>query len=228
MKLQLKLAIITTLLSIMMYGQAYDRPRTFNYSGITAPERFISKISPATQGSPYIYTTFLLAKIENFEGVALLRYNANNDEFEFIDPSNDTLVLKKVVTFSKISFVANKSNYRLVEYTDKQKQKIFGYLVCLQENKDYSLIKRQKIDFYEPKEAKTSYDTRIPPRFERAKDTYFLKYKDQDIVEFPSNKKGLVKLYPDKKEAIETFIKQNKINFDKEEDLSKIIDFLAT
>ena len=38
---------------------------------------------------------------------------------------------------------------------------------------------------------------------------------------------SLLKLFPDKKEAIENFIKENKIDFDIEKDRIKIINFLA-
>lgn len=227
MKVQFKLVFLSILFSVMSYAQA-DRPRTFNYAGITAPERFISKQSPATEGSPYMNKVFWLAKIENFEGVALLRYNANNDEFEFIDSSNDTLVLKKVVTYSNITFVSTQTNYRLVEYTDKDDKNTFGYLVSLREKNDYTLFKRQKIEFYEPKPAKSSYDPSSPPRFVATKDAYYLKNKDQGIIPFPSNKKALLKIYPEKKEAIENFLKLNKISFDKDLDLIKLLDFLAT
>lgn len=46
-------------------------------------------------------------------------------------------------------------------------------------------------------------------------------------TEFPENKKGLIKLFPDKKEVFETFLKENKINFSDENDLKKLIDLIS-
>ena len=47
------------------------------------------------------------------------------------------------------------------------------------------------------------------------------------ISEFPGSKKELIKLFPDKKQSIEAFFKEQKISFDKEADMIKIVDFLA-
>ena len=67
----------------------------------------------------------------------------------------------------------------------------------------------------------------MPAKYYKSSDIYFLKTKEK-ILEFPSSKKRLSKIFPDKKEAIEAFVKENKIDFDKESDKIKIIDFLAT
>ena len=64
-------------------------------------------------------------------------------------------------------------------------------------------------------------------QYSKSSDVYFLKNNGK-IAEFPSNRKKLAKLYPDMKGVIETFVKENKIDFDKEADKIKIIDLLAT
>jgi len=65
----------------------------------------------------------------------------------------------------------------------------------------------------------------MPPRFSKENDQYYLKDTNGYITDFPESKKQLSKLFPDKKEAIEKFVKENKIDF--ETDRTKIIDFLA-
>ena len=57
--------------------------------------------------------------------------------------------------------------------------------------------------------------------------SYLFKTKTGNIIPFPDTKKQLVRLYPDRKAAIETFLKENKIKFDADADRIKIIDFLA-
>lgn len=71
-------------------------------------------------------------------------------------------------------------------------------------------------------------EVNMPAKYVKMDDTFFLKNKDKGTSKFPDNKKGLLKLFPDKKEAIESFLKENKIDFDSESDLMKIIDFIAT
>jgi hypothetical protein len=43
----------------------------------------------------------------------------------------------------------------------------------------------------------------------------------------PASKKNIIKMFSDKKSAVESFIKENKIAFSNEDDLVKLIDFLG-
>ena len=68
----------------------------------------------------------------------------------------------------------------------------------------------------------------MPPRFVKSENEYYFKNKENTITEFPDSKKKLIKLFPDKKSNIETFIKDNKIDFDLDSDKKRIIDFLSS
>ena len=95
----------------------------------------------------------------------------------------------------------------------------FDYNVLLFENKDkiYFFLSDQK-----------PYNIKIDSVFPlKIGNSYFLKTKET-ISEFPNNKKGLFKLFPDKKQILEDFVKENKIDFDEVSDQIKIIDYLAT
>ena len=181
------------------------------------------------KGSPYSLLIFTYAKVENVDQKALMRYNIFKDEFEFIDvKKNDTLVLDKIDDFSKITFPATNKKYNLVNYTSTKGIKTRGYLINLYEKAGFALYKKENISFYDEKIAKTSLETNMPARYDKSSDSYFLKNKNNEIFEFPDSKKKLIKLYPDKKEVVENFVKENKISFQKEEDMAKIIDFLVT
>ncbi|TBX70039.1 hypothetical protein EZL74_04645 [Flavobacterium silvisoli] len=75
--------------------------------------------------------------------------------------------------------------------------------------------------------AANAYESDRPASYVKAEDAFYFKNRDKEIIEFPSNKKGLLKLFPEKKMEIEIFIKQNKTDFKKEEDLIKLIEFLS-
>jgi len=180
-----------------------------------------------TEGSPYLNKSFLHAKVGAVISNALMRYNAYNDEFEFINSNNDTLVLNKSGSIGVITFVATNTNYQLVDFVDKSGRLNSGYLIKLHEKNELLLYKRQKVNFYEAKAASSSYESNSPAEFLAAKDSFLLKNKDGVVTELSSNKKGLLKLFPEKKSVIESFIKQNNIDFDKELDWIKLIDFLA-
>lgn len=102
----------------------------------------------------------------------------------------------------------------------------YGYLIDLYQKNDFGLFKKQTILLSEEKIAKTSMERSMPPQYSKIGDKYYLKSKN-NISEFPDSKKRLSKIFPDKKELIEIFVKENKINFDKDADKIKIIDFLS-
>jgi hypothetical protein len=177
------------------------------------------------KGSRYLQKMFAVAKVENITRKSIMRYNVFDDEFEFISPTSDTLILDKNPDFSPIVFSGTNKRYILTQYTNNGKL-FFGYLIHLYDKASFALLKKENLMFYEEKPAKTTLEVTQPARFTKTNDTWFLKNKDK-ILEFPESKKQLTKLFPDKKEAIETFLKVNKISFDEESDRIKIIDFLA-
>jgi hypothetical protein len=214
---------ITVALILPLSAQNYDHTNSAKVSGsvFTNPKR--QKDAPV--GSPYIQQSFAMAKVPNIDVEAYMRYNAYNDEFEFITPKNDTLVLDKVDDFSHIDFVGLKKKYRLLAYTNSGKLK-YGYLIAQYEKGDFVLLRKENIGYINAKIAKTSYERDMPARYDKKGDSYFLQSKN-GISGFPDSKKELTKLFPDKKQAIEDFLKSNKIDFDSESDLIKMVDFLA-
>ncbi len=179
-----------------------------------------------TQGSPYIMKSFTIAEVANVAQKAVMRYNVYKDELEFIDEKSDTLILNKVETFSTITFKATNTKYQLVTYNNKGKV-ITGYLIWLFEKNNFVLFKKQNISFTPQRVAQSGYEKDRPPSYQKEKDTYFFKNGDKGISDFSANKKGLIKLFPEKKADIETFVKENNIDFDKEADLIKVVTFLA-
>ncbi|MFN3969506.1 hypothetical protein [Flavobacterium sp.] len=226
MKHQFKLVLFSLFISIFAYGQA-PRATSLDYSDVSMLGRKSAKNSEVVKGSPYINKVFGHGKVVNAAENVFLRYNAYDDLFEFISPNNDTLVLSKTESYGDILFTGTKINYRLVNYTDKNNKLTKGYLIQLHQKNDFILYKKQKVNYSSARPAVSSYAEDLPAEYTIAAEVFYLKSKDQEILEFPTSKKGLVKLYPDRKEAIETFLKQNKINFDSEADLKKLIDFLA-
>lgn len=226
MKKHFKLVVIAVLLSFFANGQGYDRGSSINI-GTRTPDRFYTKESELI-GSPYVNKVFMVAKVENIKGIVPMRYNAYSDEFEFLDDKNDTLVLLKNKTFDNIVFTAKQTNYRLVDYTNKDGEEIKGYLISLVSKNGFTLFKKQKISYNPEKPSRNTYEKTISANFSTDKEIYYLKHNDEEIIEFPSSKKALLKQYPEKKEAIEAFIKENRISFSKEEDLIKLVGFLAS
>ena len=231
MKRSIVLFVLISLISGTAFSQANGLNNRYEVMDpATSGKIFHNPKYEATKpkGSQYLNQMFASAKVQNVDQKSFMRYNVFRDEFEFITAKNDTLVLDKIEDFGNISFVATNTKYKLVNYTDNNGKAVNGYLISLYEKGDYILFKKQNITFYEEKIAKTSLESSMPPKYVKADDMYYLKNKASGIAQFPSNKKGLVKLFPERKAAIEAFIKANNINFDMEKDMMKIVDFLAT
>jgi|SRR6218665_84084 len=187
-----------------------------------------AKAAKKPLGSTYTQTNFSAAKVENLNLQAFMRYNVFNDEFEFITPKNDTLVLDKIEDFSTVVFLGNKRKYCLTVYTNDRNSLENGYLIELHNKGNFTLYKKENIVFTAEKIAKTTLEKDMPAKYSKGSDTYFLKNSANGTMAFPDSKKALTKMFPDRKQAIEAFIKENKIDLDKEPDMIKMIDFLAS
>jgi hypothetical protein len=178
------------------------------------------------EGSPYHQKMFANANVKNIVGKTLMRYNIYADEFEFISSKKDTLILEKMEDFSTIMFPETSKSYVLTTYTNRDGKLFYGYLLNLYSKADFGLLKKENISLSEEKVAKTTLEQSMPAKYSVISPDYFIKTKTK-TTEFPRNKKNLIKLFPDKKSEIETYLKSNKINFDDETDLKKIINLVS-
>lgn len=178
-------------------------------------------------GSPYNEKMFSQAKVGTFEQKPFMRYNIFNDEFEYISTKNDTLILDKTDDFGEIVFTNTKKKFKLITYTNLKNKLFYGYLIDLYSKNEVTLFKKDNISFTEEKLAKTTLERDMPAKYSVNSPFYFIKIKDKIATEFPENKKGLLKLFGDKKEILESFFKQNKINFSDENDLKKMVDLIS-
>jgi len=175
-------------------------------------------------GSPYITTAFINGFIGENKQPFLLRYNAESDAIELKFDEENIYIIPKETKFTNIVIGINR--YKLSNYTDLKGQFINGYLIE-KTNGTVALLKREKIVIKPEKIATTSYETSEPAKFTRGSDEYYLKLKDNTIVAFPKNKKGILELFPAQKQAIEDFVKTNKTSFSNEQDLVKLTQFIA-
>ncbi len=179
------------------------------------------------EGTPYLNNNFTFVKVENVEENSKMRYNIFKDEFEFISVKNDTLILDKNENFKNLNFVSTNTNYKLLNYLNQNDKFYYGYLIDIHQKNNFGLYKKENTALTDEKIAKTTLEQNKLAKYYKTNDDYFIKNNDK-ISEFPSNKKRLIKIFPEKKEVIEAFLKENKIEFSKDSDKIKIINFLAS
>jgi hypothetical protein len=176
------------------------------------------------QGFPYVTQTFMLGYIGVSKQNLLFRYNNEADNIEVKFDEEKVYVLTKEDKFGSV--LIGQNNYVLLNYTNLNGESIYGYLI--EKNKGaVSLMKRERIIIKKEKKVESSYDTYEPPKFVRGNDEFYLKLKDNSVVAFPKNKKGILELFPDQKQAIDDFIKTNKTSFTNESSMIQLVQFIS-
>ncbi|MGL6126490.1 hypothetical protein [Chryseobacterium artocarpi] len=170
-------------------------------------------------GSPYYTKDFTMAKIaDNYEQVPV-RYNSYSDEIEF-KKNNEVQVLPKNAEFSRIEVSSPKQTIVLLETLDE----LSGYFFELVNGKN-SLYKKVKTKFTDVVPAANGYASEKPANFRNLDPVYYIK-TEKGFIKKPRNQKEIIAEFPDKKDALTAFFKSNKIKFDKDEDLTKLVTFL--
>lgn len=165
-----------------------------------------------TEGNPYpANDKFLDAKIASNEKLTKVRYNANLDQFEFLQ-NGQMLLMGREDWYSPIYFPDLKETVVLANYPSKGKS-IKGYLFTYIEGEEISIYRKISRKFVKGEYATSSFDKDKPNRFIEEPDVYFIKQKNGEFVEFPKNIRKLVALFPDKKETLQKNIKNNNFDF---------------
>lgn len=183
------------------------------------------------EGSPYVNEKYLPASISASEGdVFYVRYNAMDDVFEVKGDKNKAYALNRYRRDIVIEILPLKKSYQVHGYYDDHLNENFGYFVYLNNvNSKTILFKKERIIFIDEQKASTGYDSSKPAKFKRINDKYYVKLEGQkNLSELPSNKKALVKLFPNQKDNILKYIKENKIKTSKEGDLVELVNYINT
>ncbi|MBB6371684.1 hypothetical protein [Chryseobacterium shigense] len=176
------------------------------------------------EGSPY--TTgdkFNKVIIKGFsKDVQDLRYNAYEDEMEF--KKDDELFYTNKEDNVKIQFPDIGKIYESLTYTYDGKTKS-GYLVLLVDSPKFSLYKREKVELLKGEKSTNSFTKDANDYYAKDKDLYLIT-KDKKFFKFPKNSADAAEVFSVDKKELDSFVKFNKINFSKEPDMIKLVEFV--
>ncbi|WP_343611837.1 hypothetical protein [Chryseobacterium oranimense] len=176
------------------------------------------------EGSPY--TTgdkFNKVIIKGFsKDVQDLRYNAYEDEMEF--KRGDELFYANKEDNVKIQFPELGKTYESLTYTYDGNTKS-GYLVLLVDSPKFSLYKREKMELLKGEKSTNSFTKDANDYYAKEKDL-FLIAKDKKFFKFPKNSADAAAIFSVDKKDLDNFVKSNKINFNKESDMIKLVEFI--
>jgi len=184
------------------------------------------------------YPQFVTGHIYFKDGIisnAPLNYNLLNGEMQFITRGKDTLTIANEVTIKFI--VINNDSF----YYDKV------YMELVTGNASVKLAKKEslkigdveKISAYDQPSSTSAMSTisylyngsgdltKLNQRVNLLLIKQTLYYIGDNYNHFlPANKKNVIKMFGRKQHEIENFLNENKIGFNKEDDLKKLVNFL--
>ena len=173
------------------------------------------------KGSPYLHDDFREAEVRTREDITYkgeLRYNIFEDEMEYkVDGVVYWISNALIIDYIKID---NETfMYFCKEGMDSDKGCYFKALVT----GDCNLLGKKGINLQDAVKPKPYQEAR-PAEFIKRKDIYFLQ-KGNTYPQRISNKKSVVEVLSDKSTEISKFIKTNKINISKEDNLIDLINY---
>lgn len=216
--------IALALVTNVMYGQVGNENVSFSTGNFFMRGNRPSTKEKTIDGTPYINgNDFSKVVIGGYsKNVQNLRYNANEDEMEFKE--GEEIYFTNKEDGLKIDFPTLRKTYQCLNYSFDNKNR-FGYLVLLVDHPKYSLFKKEKIELLKGEKSPNAYSKDANDYYAKQKDLYLVR-KENTFHKFPKNQKELINDFSLNKNEAEKFIKDNKLNFSKEEDLKKIIDYL--
>ncbi|CEJ68335.1 hypothetical protein SAMN05421866_1673 [Chryseobacterium oranimense] len=220
---------ITFIITILV-GQSLFSQNTDILNVVTTPDGFYSKPGRVHKedrkidGSPYINgDKFEKVTIKDYsKNVQDLRYNAYQDEMEF--KMGEELYNANKTEGLKIHFPALKKTYESLTYSYEGKTKT-GYLVILVDNPKFSLYKREKMELMGGTKSNNGFTKDANDYYEKDKDLYLIA-KDKKFFKFPKNSADAAAIFSVDKKDLDNFVKSNKINFNKESDMIKLVEFI--
>lgn len=177
------------------------------------------------KGSPYIFPAFKQATIitQKGENVKLpVRYDLYANEMEVKNESGiysiaQPEIIKLIITDSiKLIY----SSYKNASGQDESRK--HSYFILRSDGKCMFLIKKE-LRLQDSEKPKLYQDAK-PAEFIFLKDSYFFKIGDNDAVRI-NNKNDALEIMADKESQIGAFIKENRINPGKAEDLEKLTEY---
>ncbi|MFC4165459.1 hypothetical protein ACFOWU_17455 [Epilithonimonas zeae] len=215
--------IVFLLIADTIFAQAGNENISFSTGNFFMRGNRPSTKEKIIDGTPYINgNDFTKVIIEGYsKNVQNLRYNAYDDEMEFKEGEDIYFTNKEEGL--KIDFPALKKTYQCLNYSYDNKNR-FGYLVLLVDNPKYSLFKKEKVELLKGEKSPNAYSKDANDYYAKEKDVYLIK-KDNTFSKLPKNQKEFINDFSLNKTEFDKFIKDNKLNFSKEEDLKKIITY---
>ncbi|MCF8298417.1 MAG: hypothetical protein K9J13_12795 [Saprospiraceae bacterium] len=223
----MKRLLLFLFLIFFVIAENYCQPnREIRISGI-GTSQFFQPEETNVIGSPYLSNNFMLGNLiaENDTVKALFRYNVFNQLMEIIY-KDDTLNITSPFKLKEINFSNRKFIYCCAIETKSNNQLLnSNYYEVITDGYCQLLLKRvKKLDenAYVRNYMGGGGDGRA---MYSTIESHYIRINRGEAVKLNKNKKGVLSVLSDKELEIESFIEKEKIQFNKIDDIAKIIDY---
>lgn len=217
------------------------------YTGLLAQDSTLVTIKTGykvtevlTPADIYYYPQFTNGRVffrDGAQAVAQMNYSRLFDQMLFIDPKGDTLALadEKTIRFIAIerdTFYYDEGYMRLItDVTVKLAAKQIWVVADIQKigthNRPTSTVAITSFSSYtDGTDAAKSKDLVLNEDIILRKETHYY-FGDKFDHFVRATKKNILQLFHKKQQSIEEYLKENKVNFDKKDDLEKLAQFLG-
>lgn len=217
------------------------------YTGLLAQDSTLVTIKTGykvtevlTPADIYYYPQFTNGRVffrDGAQAVAQMNYSRLFDQMLFIDPKGDTLALadEKTIRFIAIerdTFYYDEGYMRLItDVTVKLAAKQIWVVADIQKigthNRPTSTVAITSFSSYtDGTDAAKSKDLVLNEDIILRKETHYY-FGDKFDHFVRATKKNILQLFHKKQQSIEEYLKENKVNFDKRDDLEKLAQFLG-
>jgi len=225
------------LLFFVLIGYTFLSAQDSTLVTIRTGERVTDVLTPA---EIYQYPQFVYGKVflrDGSKGAAKMNYNRLYGQMLFIDPKGDTLALAdekniKFIVFDQDTFYFYEGYIRLladdgvVKLTEKQVWVLADIRKIGSHNRPATTVAVTSFSTYtDGLDAAKSKDLIMNEDIVLRRETQYY-FGDKYNLFVHANKKGLVQLFPKEQVSIEDYLKENKVNFNKKDDIEKLYQFL--
>lgn len=173
------------------------------------------------KGTPYYDENFVSAIFigNNIKESAPARYDSYSDNIEF-KKNNQIFAVPKINDITRIEFTNTKNILVKLDTNDD----LSGYFFEIIKGNN-SLYKKVKTTFIDATVATSSYSNARAASFKQNEPIYYIK-TNNGFIKNPKNVKDILKSFNNKENEISNIFKAEKIKFNKEEDLIRLVNKL--
>ncbi|MEP3209867.1 MAG: hypothetical protein ABJN95_11790 [Maribacter sp.] len=181
------------------------------------------------EGSPYSNEAFIPVKLDYLDKTQFVRFNLVDDVIELKSKSGKNLIVDLQKDF-KIELLDGSNKFYYTGTFSNEGVKSRSFFELVKETESFRLFKKERKKFIEKPKVEAYQDEKYA-RFIAVNDLYYIsdfKTNSSQIVALPRKKKKFVAFFEEKGKLVEKFIKAEKLDIKKQEDLIQIMDFLFT